>query len=298
MSMRRRAAVLLAAALPVSLVAVRASRAADRPIIAYIHANHLSTVSASGGSSTQLTSGNAIDNSPDWDATHTWLAFSHQRGTGGVALYRIRVQDGVTRRLTDGTCTDGSPSWSPNGRRLAFTRQCHLHTQIVILNIRTGRVHRVTTGYDVAWSPTGQWLAVSDSDRRERAAIFLTRPDGSHRHRLTEPRNGRMETPDWSRNGRRLAVSVINSLGRRDLSRSSSDLAVLRRDGTHLRRLTSDHPGVDLSPTWAPGGHRLAFNRLAYDSTGRELYSRILTLTLKSPDPPEVIASEGRHPSW
>jgi len=89
-------------------------------------------------------------------------------------------------------------------------------------------------------------IAIGASDPR----YIWCGPDGTDRHRLTPRAVGRVEAADWSPSGKRLVLSVVNSLGNKDLSRASADIAVVRRNGSSFRRITRDHPGVDTDPDW------------------------------------------------
>ena len=62
--------------------------------------------------------------------------------------------------------------------------------------------------------------------------------------------------PAWSPDGTQLAFT-----SNRD---HNSEIYVVNRDGTNLRRLTN-HPNIDVTPTWSPTGNQIAFTS---DRTG------------------------------
>ena len=62
--------------------------------------------------------------------------------------------------------------------------------------------------------------------------------------------------PAWSPDGTQLAFT-----SNRD---HNSEIYVVNRDGTNLRRLTN-HPSIDVTPTWSPTGNQIAFTS---DRTG------------------------------
>ncbi len=58
--------------------------------------------------------------------------------------------------------------------------------------------------------------------------------------------------PAWSPDGTRLAFMSTRDGG------GNSEIYVVNRDGTGLRRITN-HPGADSTPTWSPTGQQIAF---------------------------------------
>ena len=74
------------------------------------------------------------------------------------------------------------------------------------------------------------------------------RADGSHPRRLA-----RGTEPAWSPDGRRIVFT-----GPRQVRVSRPDLWVMRSDGGHRRRLTTDRAS-DRSPDWSPDGRWIAF---------------------------------------
>src|SRR3954468_24517436 len=83
-------------------------------------------------------------------------------------------------------------------------------------------------------------------------------PDGSHRQILTTAAAGEPPEPDWSPDARRIAF--VRCTG----EESSCNIWVMRRDGSHERQVTDCAPRWcfgNLSPTWAPDGTHIVFER-------------------------------------
>ena len=85
--------------------------------------------------------------------------------------------------------------------------------------------------------------------------------------------------PVWSPSGKLLTFQ------------QGSRLAVMRSDGTGLRRLQQLTSG-DEAPTWGPGGRRLAF------SGGSGVHNWLYTVRRDGTALRRVIAQEARAPAW
>jgi TolB protein len=98
-----------------------------------------------------------------------------------------------------------------------------------------------------AWRPDGAEILVT-SYRSGHPQIWAYRLADRSFRRVAPIRNamGGVYSPD----GRRIAFSVSEG--------GNSDVWVMNADGTGPRRLTN-HPALDLSPSWSPDGRRLAF---------------------------------------
>ena len=98
-------------------------------------------------------------------------------------------------------------------------------------------------------------IAYSASDSHGRLDIFVAKPDGTGKRRLTQEGN-RNVFPAWSPDGRRLAFASDRS--------GTPQIWVMDADGGNPTQLTTD--GANYCPAWSPDGKRLAF---ASSRTGR-----------------------------
>jgi len=100
-----------------------------------------------------------------------------------------------------------------------------------------------------SWSPDGQWLAyVSFETKHSGVYVQLVR---SGERRQVSARAGVNGAPEWSPDGRKLALTLGGSSG-------NPDIYILDLSSQDLTRVTDD-PAIDTEPVWAPDGHSLYF---------------------------------------
>jgi len=100
-----------------------------------------------------------------------------------------------------------------------------------------------------SWSPDGQWLAyVSFETKHSGVYVQLVR---SGERRQVSARAGINGAPEWSPDGRKLALTLGGSSG-------NPDIYILNLASQDLTRITDD-PAIDTEPVWAPDGHSLYF---------------------------------------
>jgi Tol biopolymer transport system component len=150
---------------------------------------------------------------------------------------------------------DGKPAFSPDGSQLVFSSGAPIryghrsHRSVWISNIDGGGARRLGEGDAPAWSSRG-WIAFV----RQRA-VYRVRPDGTGKKLLA--RNS--TAPEWSPDGRRLAVSYLgvrNRRTRRMIRRRG--VILMDADGRHAHLLEGKE--ATESPTdiaWSPDGRRL-----------------------------------------
>ncbi len=145
------------------------------------------------------------------------------------------------------------PSWSPDGKRLALVQGDRRgNTDIVVLDVATGRVRRLTDSNcintDPSWNPAGTQLAFT-SDREGGPQVFLMGDDGSNVRRLTQEGtyNG---SPAWSPSGAMIAY-VSRFEGK-------FDLFVYKLGEGKSYQITTGVASSE-SPSWSPDERRIVF---------------------------------------
>jgi Tol biopolymer transport system component len=202
----------------------------------------------------------------DWSPDGRRLAFGSTED--GIVVMRPDGSD--VRRVTRGP--DLFPRWSPDGRRIAFVRWLSVETgaatderNVWIVDVDGSGLRKVTRGewYGSAdWSLDGERLVTDDRD----GDIVTIRLDGSDPRVLVK---GEHEDPSWSPDGRTLLLAgpaVAPGDGGRpkfvgDVSGAetewspdgewiaftddvnTTDVWIVRRDGTGARQLTRSRSG-------------------------------------------------------
>jgi Tol biopolymer transport system component len=199
--------------------------------------------------------------SADWrDAVQT--TFLPQLGEH----YRARrvAQATLTRKGSRGRIFL-APALTPDGREMAFFGdQGGFFIDLFLADAETGRVKRrlvkstLNKNYESlrfinsagTFSPDGRYFALAAKRRdRDDLVILDVKRGGREERRIKVNLNG-LQTPSWSPDGRQLVFTGFDG--------GLSDLYIVNRDGTGLRRLTNDKY-ADLHPAWSPDGKTIAF---------------------------------------
>lgn len=214
---------------------------------------------------TQITHHGALSLAPTV-ASDSRLAYITYKG-GPAEIWGQRRPGGPHERLypTPGISPEtytllSSPAWSPDGRRLAFVQGDRRgNTDILVLDLTTNRVRRLTDGKGIntepTWNPNGTQLAFTSDregggpERGQGPQIFLMQDDGSNLRRLTHEGTYNA-SPAWSPNGAMVAYT--------SRFEGKFDLFVYKLGEGKAYQITT---GVSTSesPAWSPDERRLVF---------------------------------------
>jgi Tol biopolymer transport system component len=175
-----------------------------------------------------------------------WIAYERDITEGNNGVWLMRADGSGKRRVTRSPfgCCDTDPNFSPDGRTITFVRIKKPEVQQALFSVRRdGSGLRQLTPYswEVAikhdWSPDGKLIVLTtnaDFVRPSESANLVTiRPDGTGKTELTHFTGGKQNAfaGSFSPDGKQITFRLESG--------DTYSLAVVDRDGTNLRRLTT-----------------------------------------------------------
>jgi WD40 repeat protein len=228
--------------------------------------------------------------SPVYSPDGLRIAYFESNNDEFPGIYLMNADGSGDRKVTDtflpATATGQRLAWSSDGNRLYYTRidvvrNTNLYDDIYYHDAGKGKEVRVTyrvRARDPHPSPDGsKLLFVVNRMGKTRLAVLdlaagkrLPAGEGDIAY-LTPDGPFQYESPRWSPDGSRIAVSAWQPGG-------SKDIWVLDGQGRKLEAVTADR-AIDGSPAWSPDGSLLyfssdrsgIFNLYAYELSSRKL---------------------------
>ncbi len=182
---------------------------------------------------------------------------------GARAKARAVSDELLTKKRSEGTL-HLAPALSPDGSQVAYFSEKNFYfVDLYLANGVTGEVKRrilksgISSNYETYrfinsqanWSPDGKYLAFA-AKRGPRDEIVVVDVARNKQVGRIQLKLSGVTTPAWSPDGKQLVFTGYDG--------GLSDLFTVNRDGSDLRRLTSDKFG-DLHPVWSPDGKTIAF---------------------------------------
>jgi len=193
------------------------------------------------------------------------------------AIYRMEIERNLHVPLTDDAFAAYAPAWSPDGEFIAYYAIREGSRDLYLMNALGRDVRRLTNNAAVnespAWSPDGTRLAFA-SDYGGSYGIFTLELNCQQTfeqcaHRITPIDDFWYASPHWSPDGTQIVFASTRSSNPL-ASNASSDIFVIRQDGTNLRLLAAKL-GEDYSPAWSPDGAHIIF-------AGQSIRTRNMTI--------------------
>lgn len=176
---------------------------------------------ADGGNARSLLPHPESDSNASFSADGEWILFTSRR-SGSSDIYRVRPDGTHLEKLVEHRAYDDQAALSPDGKTLAFVSSRSGNADIWLMDMRTRKIRNLTAAaggdFRPSWSPDGQQIAFT-SDRTSL--------------------NPRVPARDFT-------------------IRHSTEIHVIRADGTGLKRLSVDNAFAG-SPTWSPDSISLTF---------------------------------------
>jgi Tol biopolymer transport system component len=182
---------------------------------------------------------------------------------GARAKARAIADELLTKKRSDGTL-HLAPALSPDGSAVAYFSEKNFYfVDLYLADGTTGKVKRrilksgISSNYETYrfinsqanWSPDGKYLAFA-AKRGPRDVIVIVDVARNKEVKHIDIKLSGVTTPAWSPDGTQLVFTGYDG--------GLSDLFVVNRDGSNLRRLTDDK-FADLHPVWSPDGSTIAF---------------------------------------
>lgn len=215
----------------------------------------LYVMNADGSDVTRVTDHPANDFDPIWMPDGQSLIFSSERDSRSD-LYRVWLNDRRVDRLTHHFVGRAiMPSVSPDGKLVAFAAQTlqrlqFWEFQVHVLDLASGTTRALDNSGGAcwpSWSPDGRTLA-NVLLATEPSTIQVRGADGAAPRTLPVAPGMWHYYPDWSRDGRWLAMSVSPAHHKGE----DWDLAIAPADGSRPPQRLTTGAGNDRLPDWKP----------------------------------------------
>ncbi len=212
------------------------------------HSQQLEVLDPVTGSLRLLTHRQGVDAAnADWSPSGRQVVF--EAGANDRAFIQVVHSDGTHRRTLHPGLTGylGQPAFVPHRNLVVFERfdPATGDDSLWVMHRDGTNARRLTTNpfpdeggdTDPNVSPDGRTVSfVRASVWDDQQALYSVRLDGSHLRRLLPYAADVGVKHDWSPDGRHIVVSLNANEGSRP--HASANVATIRPDGSHLRRLT------------------------------------------------------------
>jgi TolB protein len=178
---------------------------------------------------------------------------------GNQEIYVINADGSDLKNISAHEGADFDPDWSPDGSKIVFNSDRE-GAGIYVMNADGSDVQRLTAGgVSPTWSPDGTRIAYSRG-----GSLVIIDPDGDNPSTIYDgggsdpvmPCSGGAILGDWSPDGEWIAFYTA------DLSRGAAEICVVATDGSEIKLIVENPPGIHVEPNWSPDSTRIAFRSI------------------------------------
>jgi WD40-like Beta Propeller Repeat len=217
------------------------------------------TMNSDGTNRVDLTRNPADDTDPRWSADGKRIVFASNR-PGNYQIYTMNADGSDVTRVTHDANDHRRPTWTADGHIL-FQNGTFPNRAIFRIDADGNGLKQLTPvssdNATVAAAPRGGRIAFSSTRGDGTQRLYTANADGSAAQ-LVLPSPPGPETADveadWSPRGNQLLFERFIFGGP-----VTTELYVVRTDGTGLRRLTNTPDRLELQPAWSPDGTKISF---------------------------------------
>ena len=207
----------------------------------------------------------------------TWLSLDiHPDGSKIIFdllgdLYELPFNGGKATRLTEGLAFDSQPKYSPDGNSILFLSDRSGGNNAWIIDREKEDTLQVTIGdtskmQAAAWSPDGNYVAVSKGSRNFKLHIYH-REGGGGTQLIDKPDNLKISEPKFSSDGRYIWFSQRTGAWQYNARMPQYQLGTYDREDGKREVMTSRY-GSAFTPTLSPDGNWLVYGSRFNDQTG------------------------------
>jgi Tol biopolymer transport system component len=183
------------------------------------------------------------------------IAYDEFNGAPGRSLAILNLDTHEVEPIGAHGLHVGAPAFLSNGKIVfAGSHAQGRHPGTFEIDANGAHLHRLFGSQELAASADGRWFVRTDA-RGNFHTLFLLDRRGRPLRNLTRDAAYRYIQATFSPNGRWIAYA--REIERPGQARHRSDIFVVRRDGTHRRRLT--HGGNASDPVFSPSGKWIAY---------------------------------------